>query len=79
MFALALIAFLVLLAFASLAVVADSGIRWWSAFGLLKQQLAGDGHGAPQAPTGARRRQTSKSRLIGSHRFTRPAALRAAA
>ena len=41
MFALALIAALSLLALASAAVLADSGLRWWSAFGRLRGELKG--------------------------------------
>ena len=41
MFALALVAAFVVLAFASAAVLADSGLRWWSAFGRLRSELAG--------------------------------------
>ena len=41
MFALALVAAFVVLALASAAVLADSGLRWWSAFGRLRSELAG--------------------------------------
>ncbi|MCH2487385.1 MAG: hypothetical protein MK010_06555 [Erythrobacter sp.] len=41
MFALALIAAFAVLALASAAVLADSGLRWWSAFGRLRKELAG--------------------------------------
>lgn len=79
MFALVLIAFLVLLALASLAVLADSGLRWWSAFGTLNQQLAKVDRSSPHAPTGARRRHANQSRPLGSHKLTPRVALRAAA
>ena len=41
MFALALIAALSVLALASAVVLADSGLRWWSAFGQLRGELKG--------------------------------------
>ena len=40
MFALALIVALAALALASAAVLADSGLRWWSAFGALRAEIA---------------------------------------
>ena len=79
MFALVLMAFLILLAIASLSVLADSGLRWWSAFGALKQQLASADRTSPQAPTGARHRNPGHARGAGSHKLTPRAALRAAA
>ena len=41
MFAIALIAALSLLALASAAVLAESRLRWWSAFGQLRGELKG--------------------------------------
>ena len=41
MFALALVAAFFVLAHGSAAVLADSGLRWWSAFGRLRSELAG--------------------------------------
>lgn len=79
MFAVVLIAFLVLLAIASLAVLADSGFRWWSAFGALKRQLANNDHSSPQAPTGALRRNADHSRPLGSRQIMQRVSLRAAA
>lgn len=43
MFAIVLTALFVLLALASLALLADSGLRWWSAIGQLRAQLKGTG------------------------------------
>ncbi|WP_341713573.1 hypothetical protein [Erythrobacter sp.] len=40
MFALFLVALLALTAVAALGVLADSGLRWWSAFGQLQRELA---------------------------------------
>ncbi len=79
MFALVLIALLVLLAIASLAVLADSGLRWWSAFGALKQQLAHCDRRSQLAPSGAGRRNANQSRPVGSRQLTPSVALRAAA
>ncbi|MBX7495697.1 hypothetical protein K3172_07485 [Qipengyuania sp. 6B39] len=39
MFALFLIALLALTAVAALGVLADSGLRWWSAFGQLRREM----------------------------------------
>ncbi|MBO9510974.1 hypothetical protein [Erythrobacter sp. A6_0] len=61
MFALALVAAFVVLAFASAAVLADSGLRWWSAFGRLRSELAGSKEGRIHS-TGIRTRKTSRVR-----------------
>ena len=79
MFALVLIALLVLLAIASLAVLADSGLRWWSAFGALKRQLADSDRTSQQTPASVLRRNADHSRPLGSHKLTQRVALRAAA
>lgn len=42
MFAIFLAAVFTLLALASVMALADSGLRWWSAFGPLRCELAGD-------------------------------------
>lgn len=42
MFALFLFAVFAAAGFAAMAVLADSGLRWWSAFGQLRHRLAGD-------------------------------------
>lgn len=39
MFAIVLIAALALASMATVLVLADSGLRWWSAFGLLRQRM----------------------------------------
>lgn len=39
MFALFLVAILALTAVAALGVLADSGLRWWSAFGQLRREM----------------------------------------
>lgn len=39
MFALFLIALLTVIGLASVATLADSGLRWWSAFGQLRREL----------------------------------------
>jgi hypothetical protein len=39
MFALFLFALLVAIAVATVCVLADSGLRWWSAFGILRREL----------------------------------------
>ncbi|OBX18235.1 hypothetical protein A9995_12080 [Erythrobacter sp. QSSC1-22B] len=78
MFALVLTALLVLLALASVAVLADSGLRWWSAFGALKRQLADGDRSCAQAPTTGRRRIADRSPL-GSRTLMSKVALRAAA
>ena len=51
MFALALIAALSVLALASAVVLADSGLRWWSAFGQLRGELKGSRNGGELART----------------------------
>ncbi len=79
MFALVLIALMVLLAIASLAVLADSGLRWWSAFGALKRELAEGDRISPQGPAGNRRRNADLSRPFGSRIPRQGVALRAAA
>lgn len=40
MFALFLVALIALAAIAALGVLADSGLRWWSAFGQLRREVA---------------------------------------
>lgn len=77
MFALVLIALLVLLALASLTVLADSGLRWWSAFGALKRELAKYDGPSPHAP--AKRRRTADRVVRGSRQLTLRGVLRAAA
>lgn len=79
MFAFLMFALLVLLAIASMAVLADSGLRWWSAFGALKRQLAHCDRRSPQTPSGARRRNASHSRPVGSRQLTQRVVLPAAA
>lgn len=39
MFAIVLIAVLAFASMATVLVLADSGLRWWSAFGLLRQRM----------------------------------------
>ncbi|OAN81619.1 hypothetical protein A8B77_08610 [Erythrobacter sp. EhN03] len=41
MFALFLIALFTAIGLASIATLADSGLRWWSAFGQLRRELRG--------------------------------------
>ena len=78
MFALVLMALLILLAIASLAVLADSGLRWWSAFGALKRQLANRDPSLVSELSSPLRRNI-ETRPIGSRQLTRRVALRAAA
>lgn len=79
MFALVLIALPVLLAFASLAVLADCSVRWWSAFGALKRQLAHDGRVCTPVQAAAIRRSGDHSRTLGSRQSIQRVALRVAA
>lgn len=43
MFALFLVALFALAAIAALGVLADSGLRWWSAFGQLRREIRHEG------------------------------------
>ncbi|MBY6128313.1 hypothetical protein KUW15_06270 [Qipengyuania aquimaris] len=51
MFALFLIAVFALATVAAIGVLADSGLRWWSAFGMLRQRM---NRGYASAPVGQR-------------------------
>jgi len=79
MFALAVNVLLILLAVASLAVVADCALRWWSAFGALKRQLADGGTNHRHSPSAALRRGGDKSRALVTRKLTPRVAQRAAA
>lgn len=79
MFALVLMALLVLLALASMAVLADSGLRWWSALGSLRRQLAGGDKRRPGLAPSAPRRDLHHAHPQGSGSVTRLVACRAAA
>ena len=82
MFALALIAALSVLALASAVVLADSGLRWWSAFGQLRGELKGSRNVERRAVTRARlrplvvanRHAAAPSRTLAGVSVTRVAA-----
>ena len=78
MFALALVAAFVVLAFASAAVLADSGLRWWSAFGRLRSELAGSKEGRIHS-TGIRTRKASRVRAANCRQPLAVSVKRAAA
>ncbi len=78
MFALALVAAFVVLAFASAAVLADSGLRWWSAFGRLRSELAGSKEGRIHS-TGIRTRKASRVRAANCRQPVAVSVKRAAA
>lgn len=79
MFALVLMASLILLAIASLTVLADSGLRWWSAFGALSRQLAHDDRASRPAPALAHGRKIDRARPTGCTMAKARVPLRAAA
>jgi hypothetical protein len=71
MLALFLIALVALTALAALGVLADSGLRWWSAFGQLRREMANT---AITAPLPALRPVSAVSGLSGYERWgSRPA------
>lgn len=79
MFALVLFAFLGFLAIACLAVLADSALRWRSAYGALKRQMGDCERTSPQAPICVRNHNAQPARALGSRQPIQRAALRAAA
>lgn len=79
MFALVLMALLVLLALASMAVLADSGLRWWSAFASLRRQLGGGEECQTTLAAALPRRTPHHARPHGAREATARVALRAAA
>lgn len=79
MFALVLFTVLGFLAIACLAVLADSVLRWRSAYGALKRQMGDCERTSPQASSGVRNQNTQPARTLGSRQPIQQAALRAAA
>ena len=84
MLAFALVAALSLLAVASIAVLADSGLRWWSAFGPLRAELAGSRSiqvSAVEAIVGKTRRShiASRSKTEATRKSVVPSIKRAVA
>jgi hypothetical protein len=84
MFAMLLIVLFALLGLASAIVLADSGLRWWSAFGRLRRQLDWAGNYALPAslvtrPTTARGGFSGSGRVAMAHPRAARRALRAAA
>ena len=78
MLALALIAALVVLALACATVLADSGLRWWSAFGRLRSELAGSLE-VREHSTGMRARKASPVRVATGRQPVTVSVKRAAA
>ena len=68
MFAIFLFAAFALAAAATVLALADSGLRWWSAFGLLRQRMK---RGYASAPVGLRPSVLSEGSL-GFSRSSRP-------
>ena len=60
MFALSLFAAFALATVVTIAVLADSGLRWWSAFGMLRQRMK---QGYATSPIGQRPRSLAEVSL----------------
>lgn len=79
MFAIVLFTVLGFLAIACLAVLADSALRWRSAYGALKRQMGDGERTSSQAPVGVRSQNAQPARALRARQLTQRAALRAAA
>ncbi len=78
MFALFLFAVFAAASFAGVAVLADSGLRWWSAFGQLRHRLAGDYLPRPDFGLRPRSAELGCASFARGRAVTRPVVRRAA-